>query len=73
MAVNDVVLDKIVQDVWKLNGFDLFQDLYEKKLIGEGTIKATDLVDEDYLFNFRAALVAHNYEAETGNTLEEDK
>ena len=54
-------------------GLICFKTCTRKKLIGEGTIKATDLVDEDYLFNFRAALVAHNYEVETGNTLEEDK
>ena len=69
--LNDDVLKKTTEDVWKLNGFELFKTLAEKEIIGEGTVEATKLFDEDYLFNYRVALAAKMYEEKTGDKLEE--
>jgi len=69
--LNDNVLKKTTEDVWKLNGFELFKTLAEKEIIGEGTVEATKLFDEDYLFDYRVALAAKMYEEKTGDKLEE--
>ena len=69
--LNDDVLKKTTEDVWKLNGFELFKTLAEKEIIGEGTVEATKLFDEDYLFDYRVALAAKMYEEKTGDKLEE--
>lgn len=69
--LNDDVLKKTTEDVWKLNGFELFKTLAEKEIIGEGTVEATKLFDEDYLFDYRVALAAKMYEEKTGHKLEE--
>ncbi len=69
--LNDDVLKKTTEEVWKLNGFELFKTLAEKEIIGEGTVEATKLFDEDYLFDYRVALAAKMYEEKTGDKLEE--
>ncbi len=69
--LNNDVLKTTTEDVWKLNGFELFQTLADKEMIGEGTVEATKLFDEDYLLDYRAALVAKMYEEKTGDKLEE--
>jgi len=48
--LNNDVLKTTTEDVWKLNGFELFQTLADKEMIGEGTVEATKLFDEDYVF-----------------------
>jgi hypothetical protein len=69
--LNDDVLKKTTEEVWKLNGFELFKTLANKEIIGEGTVEATKLFDEDYLFDYRVALAAKMYEEKTGDKLEE--
>ena len=59
---NDKRIKDICNEVWKLNGFELFKTLHEKNLISDGTVSATDLFNEDFLFDFRATLVANLFQ-----------
>jgi len=54
---NDKRVKDICKEVWKLNGFELFKTLHEKNLISDGTVEATKMFDDDFLFDFRATLV----------------
>jgi len=54
---NDKRVKDICEEVWKLNGFELFKTLHEKNLISDGTVEATKMFDDDFLFDFRATLV----------------
>jgi hypothetical protein len=69
--LNDDVLKKTTEEVWKLNGFELFKTCADKEIIEGGTVEATKLFDEDYLFDYRVALAAKMYEEKTGDKLEE--
>ena len=59
---NDKRIKDICNEVWKLNGFELFKTLHEKNLISDGTVSATDMFDDDFLFDFRATLVANLFQ-----------
>ena len=59
---NDKRIKDICNEVWKLNGFELFKTLHEKNLITDGTVSATDMFNEDFLFDFRATLVANLFQ-----------
>lgn len=54
---NDKRVKDICAEVWKLNGFELFKTLHDRNLVSDGTVSATDLFDDDFLFDFRASLV----------------
>ena len=69
--LNNDVLKKTTEEVWKLNGFELFKTCADKEIIEEGTVEATKLFDEDFLFDYRVALAAKMYEEKTGDKLEE--
>ena len=34
-----------------------FKPLHDRKLISDGTVSATDMFDDDFLFDYRAQLV----------------
>ena len=55
---NDKRVKDICEEVWKLNGFELFKTLHDRNLVSDGTVEATKMFDEDFLFNFRATLVS---------------
>ena len=46
--LNDDVLKKTTEEVWKLNGFELFKTCADKEIIEGGTVEATKLFDEDF-------------------------
>ena len=54
---NDKRVKDICEEVWKLNGFELFKTLHDRNLVSDGTVSATDMFDDDFLFDFRAQLV----------------
>lgn len=54
---NDKRVKDICEEVWKLNGFELFKTLHDRNLVSDGTVSATDMFDDDFLFDFRATLV----------------
>ena len=54
---NDKRVKDICEEVWKLNGFELFKTLHDRNLVSDGTVSATDMFDDDFLFDFRAILV----------------
>lgn len=54
---NDKRVKDICAEVWKLNGFELFKTLHDRNLVSDGTVSATDMFDDDFLFDFRASLV----------------
>lgn len=54
---NDKRVKDICAEVWKLNGFELFKTLHDRNLVSDGTVSATDMFDDDFLFDFRATLV----------------
>lgn len=67
--MNEVLLKEIIQKVWKMDSFELFNKLLDEDLITEGTIKAEDMFNEDFLLKPRAALVNFLYKEETGEVL----
>ena len=70
MRLQEEVLDKVTQKVWAIEPYKLFRTLIDEDLWEGGTIAATDMFNEEYLFNPRVMLVAHYYEQETGEKLE---
>ena len=54
---NDKRVKDICEEVWKLNGFELFKTLHNRNLVSDGTVEATKMFDDDFLFDFRATLV----------------
>ena len=67
--MNEAILKDIIQKVWDMNPFDLFQKLVENDLAPGGTIKAEDMFNEEFLLKPRAALVNFLYTEETGEVL----
>lgn len=67
--MNEAILKEIIQKVWDMNPFDLFQKLVENDLASGGTIKAEDMFNEEFLLKPRAALVNFLYTEETGEVL----
>lgn len=54
---NDKRVKDICAEVWGMDSFKLFRTLHDRKLISDGTVSATDMFDDDFLFDFRAQLV----------------
>ena len=57
LKANDKRVKDICEEVWGMNAFKLFRTLHDRKLISDGTVSATDMFDDDFLFDFRAQLV----------------
>ena len=62
LKANDKRVKDICEEVWGMNAFKLFRTLRDRKLISDGTVSATDMFDDDFLFDFRATLVANLFQ-----------